>query len=144
MSNKSLIIRQCTCIKGLQFTTHKLQVTRSPAATHPAFQRHFSELCHRYGNVHCINLVSQKGSEEILSRKYNNQISELRQTEGRINFSNFDFHAMCKNGSYENIEILINMIRDDLEDMGYFLWDGEGRIPTLMQSGAFRTNCIDW
>lgn len=54
----------------------------------------------------------------------------------------FDFHEVCKNSKYENLSKLLDLVKDELVQYGYFLSDARGK-PVLLQTGMFRTNCID-
>jgi synaptojanin len=123
---------------------HKIIISRGPEATQPATQRHFNKLTHCYDQVHCINLLSQKEGEALLSKEYNCRIKELVQEDGRVSYTHFDFYAMCKNGSIESASLLIRDIRHYLDDFGYFVWDQEICAPASIQNGVFRTNCLSW
>lgn len=70
---------------------------------------------------------------------------EMGEEEGRgsrIKFHWFDFHEKCKKNKYENVEELMEEIREELVSSGYFLEDFQHK-PLQMQKGVVRTNCID-
>ncbi|RIA99440.1 SacI homology domain-containing protein [Glomus cerebriforme] len=131
--------------QGLQVMSHKIQISRGPAATQPAVERHFNELQSRYGDVDIINLLGVKEGEAILSKEYSERISNLNGNgvDNCLRMKNFDFHTICKSGSYENVSLLINDIQDRLESFCFFLIDMETNSPIFYQKGVFRTNCVD-
>lgn len=126
--------------------SHKIQISRGPDATQPAVERHFNELEIRYGDVDIINLLGVKEGESILSKEYKERILNLNENSGDnfVRMNNFDFHTICKSGSYENVSLLIHDIQDRLESFCFFLLDMETNSPIFYQKGVFRTNCVDW
>lgn len=56
---------------------------------------------------------------------------------------NFDFHAECRTGNFENISYLHSGIAKWLDSAGYFLYQKQSRHPLLLQSGHVRVNCLD-
>ncbi|CAB4467427.1 unnamed protein product [Rhizophagus irregularis] len=131
--------------QGLQVMSHKIQISRGPDATQPAVERHFNELEIRYGDVDIINLLGVKEGESILSKEYKERILNLNENSGDnfVRMNNFDFHTICKSGSYENVSLLIHDIQDRLESFCFFLLDMETNSPIFYQKGVFRTNCVD-
>ncbi|KAI5285122.1 inositol polyphosphate 5-phosphatase, partial [Ascosphaera aggregata] len=129
-------------------TQQKIQVTRSPAATQPAFDKHFDNLQLTYGAVHVVNLLSEtKPAEVELSNRYNFHIAHsplLRTGHNLLQKTNFDFHAETRGG----LEAA-SFIRDDIaataDQFAYFLCEGADNHPhtVLQQEGVFRTNCLD-
>ncbi|KAL8952292.1 MAG: hypothetical protein Q9222_001781 [Ikaeria aurantiellina] len=155
---------------GLLPNQQKIQITRSPEATQPAFDKHFEHLELAYGTVHILNLMSAtKVGELELTARYLHHIqqSSLNQTIGiegaserRLIQSQFDFHAETKGpGGYEAASMVRRLIHDRAESFAYFLSQGTDdpslssprlRNPNalqatviLQQEGAFRTNCLD-
>lgn len=126
--------------------SHKIQISRGPDATQPAVERHFNELQIRYGDVDIINLLGVKEGESILTKEYKERILNLNENSGdnSVRMNNFDFHTICKSGSYENVSSLIHDIQDRLESFCFFLMDMETNSPIFYQKGVFRTNCVDW
>ncbi|CAG8435658.1 8673_t:CDS:10 [Funneliformis mosseae] len=131
--------------QGLQVMSHKIQISRGPAATQPAVERHFNELQSRYGDVDVINLLGIKEGESVLSKEYKERIDSLNGNgiENRVRMTNFDFHTVCKNGSYDNVSLLLSQIRERLEFFNFFVLDKETNSPIFYQKGVFRTNCVD-
>ena len=150
---------------GLLPGQQKIQVTRSPEATQPAFDKHFEELQLLYGPVHILNLLndSKPGEAELTERyAYHMRRSPLNrdQETGEISehrllqASHFDFHAETKGpGGYEAASMVRRLIQQDAEGFAYYLSDAVGNnggefspqnsAVILQQEGVFRTNCLD-
>jgi hypothetical protein len=79
-----------------------------------------------------------------LSKEYGDRIFDLNRNDDRVPMKNFDFNTICKNGTYENVSLLIADIKDQLETSCFFLLDIETNTPIFYQKGVFRTNCVDW
>ena len=154
---------------GLIPGQQKIQITRSPEATQPAFDKHFESLEMDYGTIHILNLLSvSKPGEAELTARYNyhvqhsplNQVVDLGGTaENRLLESQFDFHAETKGpGGYEAASMVRRLIQNRADGFAYFLCDdGDrardgynnekatrvGTVVILQQEGVFRTNCLD-
>ena len=154
---------------GLLPGQQKIQITRSPEATQPAFDKHFESLEMDYGTIHILNLLSvSKPGEAELTARYNyhvqhsplNQVVDLSGTsENRLLESQFDFHAETKGpGGYEAASMVRRLIQNRADGFAYFLCDdGDrarngypnekatrvGTVVILQQEGVFRTNCLD-
>lgn len=155
---------------GLLPGQQKIQITRSPEATQPAFDKHFESLEADYGTIHILNLLSEsKPGEAELTARYNYHVlhSPLSQivdvggtSENRLIESQFDFHAETRGpGGYEAASMVKRLIQDRANGFAYFLCEGMdssvqrslseknagqvGRAVILQQEGIFRTNCLD-
>lgn len=149
---------------GLLPGQQKIQITRSPEATQPAFDKHFEGLEVDYGTVHILNLLSEsKPGEAELTAKYRyhvqhsplNQILEISGVaENRLLESQFDFHAETKGPSgYEAASMVRRLISGRADGFAYFLCEdaigSNEKKPhatttiILQQEGVFRTNCLD-
>ena len=154
---------------GLLPGQQKIQITRSPEATQPAFDRHFESLEVEYGTVHILNLLSaSKPGEAELTARYNYHVhhSPLNQivdssmiSDNRLLESQFDFHAETKGpGGYEAASMVRRMIQHRADGFAYFLCEEGGKsrasvqsskslrvgtVVILQQEGIFRTNCLD-
>ena len=152
---------------GLLPNQQKIQITRSPEATQPAFDKHFEELELSYGSVYVLNLLSESkpGEVELTERyKYHVRKSSLNNSLTResisdhrqLKHSQFDFHAETKGpGGYEAASLVQSLIQNDAEGFAYCLSDnveetdirnrGTKRraVVVLQQGGIFRTNCLD-
>ncbi|ORZ20512.1 SacI homology domain-domain-containing protein [Absidia repens] len=132
--------------QGMQLVNHKIQIARGPDATQPAVKRHFDELSQRYHTVCCLNLLSlekeKNTGEVLLSKAYNTAVQQLGITSN-TNIVNFDLHAECRGGNYENLGNLMKIIRNSVDKFGYFLMDSDDNRTIYTQQGIFRTNCMD-
>ena len=155
---------------GLLPGQQKIQITRSPEATQPAFDKHFESLKAKYGTVHILNLLNEtKPGEAALTARYNHHVVQnpLSQTaevdsisKGRLSGSQFDFHAETRGpGGYEAASTVRQLIQDRADGFAYFLCANVGSsVPRslyekriarvggailLRQEGIFRTNCLD-
>lgn len=149
---------------GLLPGQQKIQITRSPQATQPAFDKHFESLEHKYGPIHVVNLLSNERAGEIeISQKYHNHIrrSSLNQrNDGEtstehdlLQETHYDFHAETRGAGYEAARGVRRYIHGSLEGFGYCLtgvMDDEPKQGSLQRStvilqqeGVFRTNCLD-
>lgn len=155
---------------GLLPGQQKIQITRSPEATQPAFDKHFESLEVDYGTVHILNLLSEsKPGEAELTARYSyhvrhsplNQIVDLSGTsEHRLLESQFDFHAETRgSGGYEAASMVRRLIQERADGFAYFLCENSnksgdqvqhngkathmGTAVILQQEGVFRTNCLD-
>lgn len=154
---------------GLLPGQQKIQITRSPQATQPAFDKHFESLEADYGTIHLLNLLSEsKPGEAELTARYNYHVlhSPLNQTvdvggtsENRLIESQFDFHAETRGpGGYESASMVRRLIQDRAKGFAYFLCENmdssvqrsldaekaaQGQAVILQQQGIFRTNCLD-
>jgi len=127
--------------RGLQLGSHKIDLSRGPIATAPAFKRHFEQLIERYGSLHVVNLLSTRGGESALADAYSYQLNLLKHSQ--IKYTRFDFNSLCKNQAYENLFILLNETSDDLASFGFFMWNNATKEVINTQQGVFRTNCVD-
>ncbi|KAF7725040.1 inositol polyphosphate 5-phosphatase [Apophysomyces ossiformis] len=116
-----------------------------PGATQPAVNRHFRELVDRYNAVCNINLLSDRDNtgESLLGTTYNNSVRQLQFPKNVVRMINFDLHAECRGGNYDNVAILMNGIRQDLDRYEFFLMDTDDNRIVCSQKGVFRTNCMD-
>lgn len=146
----------------------KIQITRSPEATQPSFDRHFAALERTYGAVHIVNLLSAlKPGEVELTDRYREHVNRsplrrhvageeeehhlLRETE-------FDFHERTKGPTgYEGAKAIRSFLEPSIESFVYFLSEetSEERVVhgkrvvvkrpavIMQQNGIFRVNCLD-
>ena len=150
----------------------KIQLTRSPEATKPAFDKHFEALAKNYGDLFVVNLLSdEKPSEAQLIRLYNDQIAtstlnahaekqnESASSEHRhLKAINYDFHAETRGpNGYDAASGIRRYIMESAVAFEYCLTEGSsesvtsngrkhsvyGQNEVLRQTGIFRTNCLD-
>lgn len=149
---------------GLLPGQQKVQLTRSPQATQPAFDKHFESLELKYGPVHVVNLLSKEKPGEVeISQRYQNHVSRSslnRRNDGEsttehdlLRETHYDFHAETRATGYEAARGIRRYIQNSLESFGYCLTEvleGEPKQDAmrrstviLQQEGVFRTNCLD-
>lgn len=147
---------------GLLPGQQKIQITRSPQATQPAFDKHFQDLEDKYSAIHVVNLLSKEKQQEIeLSNRYRGHItrshSNNRQDhDGRgehrlLRETDYDFHAETRSSGYEAASMIKHRIQVSAEGFGYCLVErtnddaifNNQAITILQQQGVFRTNCLD-
>ena len=146
----------------------KLQVTRSPEATQPAFDKHFSTLERTYGAVHIVNLLSaSKPGEVELTERYRHHVSLSplrRQEEGEMEVhhllheTEFDFHERTRGPSgYEAARAIRPYLEASADAFVYFLAEEieeevvvrnrkrlmRRQVVIMQQNGVFRVNCLD-
>ncbi|KAH3745931.1 phosphatidylinositide phosphatase SAC1 [Pelomyxa schiedti] len=112
-------------------------LSRPLDAAMPACIKHFEEQMRLHGDQVCINLVDQKGKELILAQNYNAAVTKMANP--KIKYVAFDFH---KHGS-KNLHLLMEQIKTEIDSFGYFLAPLSHGTVEQVQSGAFRTNCVD-
>ena len=155
---------------GLLPGQQKIQITRSPEATQPAFDKHFESLEADYGTIHIVNLLSESkpGEAELTARyKYHvlhsplNQVVDVGETsETRLLESQFDFHNETRGpGGYEAANMVRRLIQERANGFAFFMCGDidsstprslndekaaqKGGTVILQQEGVFRTNCLD-
>jgi hypothetical protein len=156
---------------GLLPNQQKIQVTRSPEATQPAFDKHFETLEVKYGAIHVLNLLSESkpGEADLTNRyRYHACYSSLNTADEKSNSADhqllqvteYDFHAETKGlNGYEAASTIRHLIQKSADGFGYFLLDhGDDSatnngfakmhfqrrsVVVLQQDGIFRTNCLD-
>lgn len=61
----------------------------------------------------------------------------------KIKFTNFDFHHYCGGDKYQALKVLVKKVDTDLLRQGYLVEDMGTRSVESLQTGVFRTNCLD-
>ena len=138
---------------------HKVQLTRSPEATQPAFDKHFENLEHAYGAVHIVNLLSpgKMGESELVERyRYHVQHSSLRQhhqtddpeaDSGRhelLSATEFDFHERTKGtGGFEGAKAIRPYLENSAEGFVYFLTEETDGHNTAEKNRTVSTVSVD-
>lgn len=100
-------------------------------------EKHFNLLRKEYGKIVAISLSDIRGREAKLTNKYN----ELGPNIEGISYHYFNFSKECSKLRYNNVNILLNEIKDDFDSIGYCYV--EDSIMKQEQSGVLRINCID-
>lgn len=133
---------------GIQVGSHKIHLTRGSNTSKPAFERHFTSLTKDYGLILCVNLLSQKIGESILSNSYQDRLHDSIFCD-KIKMIVFDYHMNCtgSSGRPQNVMFLLKKLVPFLVDSGVFLCTDSKSMYSgnvvYSQNGALRVNCID-
>lgn len=132
----------------------KVQLTRPPIASQPAFNRHFDDLLSTYPKVHNCNLLGTRDMESQLTRAYDGHARNLASVDeaykSKLSMTHFDFHSRTRaGGGIETIDEQLKTERKliaDAEEFGFCLASSSGKGYEMVssQEGVFRTNCLDW
>jgi len=123
------------------FGGQRVQITRPPIASQPAFNKHFTALLSSYPHIEVVNLLSSRDHEARLSNAYREHVrnanaqlfedNDEHQTvkgkdgEETIGYTEFDFHSKVKLAG--GIESVRDNIRRDpdtggkIDQFGYCL-----------------------
>ncbi|XP_014783783.1 phosphatidylinositol-3-phosphatase SAC1 [Octopus bimaculoides] len=113
----------------------------SSTANHmDAFNRHFDAQIYSYGKQVLINLIDHKKPEGYLEKAFAQMIVNAANKD--IRYEAYDFHHECRNMRWERLSILIDLVREERKELGFFSSSRDG-ITLTQQNGVFRTNCID-
>ena len=108
-----------------------------------AMELHFQDLRTRYDQVQAALLVDKHGTEASIGEAYEKAVQRLTEA-GRlqgVSLDWFDFHAECRGMKFENVERLVQKLKDTIVEFGEtVVVDGAVKI---RQSGVIRTNCMD-
>lgn len=107
-----------------------------------AFQLHLDNQIIYYGNQVLINLIDTKGSEKRLGDEFTAAVSSFGYAEAQLRYVAFDFHKECSKMRWHRLSILMDRINANIQSFDYFKLDSNGQLAHI-QSGVFRTNCID-
>lgn len=152
--------------QGIQAFNARIQITRSRAASQPAFDRHFTELLEHYKHIHALNLLGNRDAETVLTSAFaehmrnsdaeNIYLGTLSKEDGieqaeaehidRIGLTNFDFHTINRlNGGLDGVKHnlrRLEAVQLKRHSFGFTLVD-EHNEAIQSQQGVFRTNCLD-
>lgn len=141
--------------QGLQALNARIQITRTGAASQPAFDQHMEQLLNEYGRVFVLDLLGTRDAEVALSQAYVQHIENLLpniqsgEENQPLRYHNFDFHTIAKatgglDGARAELDRL-NNVQLQRQHNGYTLVRlDHGRLVRLaMQQGVFRVNCFD-
>ncbi|KAI9748665.1 MAG: hypothetical protein M1815_003081 [Lichina confinis] len=160
-------------VNDLRFTP-KLQVRGVDSAVEAA-ARHFDEQIRLYGDNYLVNLVNHKGREQRVKEAYEQVVrtlvsspeegrqadvvtdekirsvepSQRKQQLDRLHYVYFDFHNETKGLRWHRALMLLEKLRDGLEQQQYFRGgdmpgDLSGRMEIRnLQRSVVRTNCMD-
>jgi len=107
-----------------------------------ASQLHLDNQIVYYGNQVLVNLIDTKGSEKVLGDKFAATVNSFGYPDPQMRYIAFDFHKECSKMRWHRLSILMERISDKIDEFGYFKIDNQNEMVRL-QTGVFRTNCID-
>lgn len=116
----------------------------SEDANFSALKKHFDRLHQQYGFLQIANLVEKHGVEAKIGEKYQRGIERFNKEstgENKVPFEWFDFHDACRGMKFENVQKLIDTLKEQLDRFGSTIQDN-GEVKT-QQQGVVRTNCMD-
>lgn len=93
-----------------------------------------------YGKQVMVNLIDQRGAEELLEKEFAAAVSRSASQNER--YEAFDFHAECKKMRWDRLNILIDRLAHEQDEFGVFHLRRDG-VLLAAQDGVFRTNCVD-
>ncbi|KAA0195177.1 Phosphatidylinositide phosphatase SAC1 [Fasciolopsis buskii] len=104
---------------------------------------HFNHLVYTYGYGRqiVVNLLDQKGLERPLNRAYATATTDLDENE--VKYEGFDFHRECGSMRWDRLTILLERLIPELDAAKQFHLIVNGSVVKTIQTGTFRTNCID-
>ena len=108
-----------------------------------ATELHFKGLRSRYGDVQATLLTDKHGTEASIGEAYENAVQRLthsRRLQG-VSLDWFDFHTECRGMRFENVERLVQKLKNQVEAFGETVIV-DGKVQSR-QSGIVRTNCMD-
>lgn len=105
-----------------------------------AFAKHFNAQLRTYGQQVLVNLIDQRGAEDVLEKAYHSLVQQLNNDS--VRYEAFDFHAECRKMQYDRLNILINRVAHKQDEFNVYHGRRDGSVVST-QTGVFRTNCID-
>ncbi|GAA5862137.1 hypothetical protein JCM8547_007751 [Rhodosporidiobolus lusitaniae] len=114
---------------------------RTSAESRAAMEKHLDGLGKRYGRLVLVNLAETEGKEGSVVGAYREGVESLGKEESVVRYVEFDFHKECRGMRYDRISLLLDDIKDDLEELQTF-WTTEAETYSV-QNGVPRVNCID-
>lgn len=123
----------------------KITITRSREATQLSFNKHFDEICEKYGACHIVNLLSKTKSQEVNVLRCYRELLENSPHRSELSYSHFDFHAETKqlSGGFAGATKILPMLYNSLEAFGWYDFDVQENEVVTRQDGVFRVNCLD-
>jgi phosphatidylinositol 4-phosphatase len=108
-----------------------------------SFEKHFASLFEAYGRVTAVCLIDSHGSESVLTNALTSAVDLFQ--DDYLHYIHWDFHSKTKGMKYDAVDSdLIASIDRDLGVYSYyFRTDSNSSLPSMLQKGVVRTNCVD-
>jgi hypothetical protein len=126
------------------FWSQKVDINYAPKprltnfeAAKAAFKKHIDAQQELYGPNVIVCLVNHHGSEGGLHDEYSKHMAELYHDSAH-RFVGWDFHKQTKGMKFENLSNLLEEVKKDLNNQGYYCSKTNSK-----QNGTVRTNCMD-
>ncbi|KAJ2710611.1 hypothetical protein H4R19_003664 [Coemansia spiralis] len=107
--------------------------------------KHLQREIVRVGRQVLVNLVEHRGREAVIGAAYASVVGQCVAAETvdarQVRYVPWDFHHETRGLRHGALSQLIDQLRHEMDDMGYF-WRG-GRQTLMRQQGVFRVNCMD-
>ncbi|KAM0285624.1 hypothetical protein ACHAQH_001330 [Verticillium albo-atrum] len=121
-------------------------IQHSTEANFEASKKHFERLHKEYGMLQVVNLVEKHNVEASIGNEYQNTVTNLNEGvftdhNSQVPFEWFDFHSACRGMKFENVSLLLDAMREKLDELGSTV-EKDGEL-FLRQRGVLRTNCMD-
>uniref|UniRef100_A0A1I7Z0G1 Phosphatidylinositol-3-phosphatase SAC1 n=1 Tax=Steinernema glaseri TaxID=37863 RepID=A0A1I7Z0G1_9BILA len=95
-----------------------------------------------YGGKHVIvNLVNQKGREKRIGGELERTI--VQANLDYVRYNGFDFHKECHAMNWDRLSVLQEQLSHEINTFGFFLSSLNNPEQNRVQTGYFRTNCMD-
>ncbi|EAR95552.1 endonuclease/exonuclease/phosphatase family protein (macronuclear) [Tetrahymena thermophila SB210] len=122
--------------------TANTQITRTFEFTNGSFLKHFEDVKKNYNFVICVNLMKRgKPSEQLITEGFEAHVKNNNLDHVRYKF--FDFHTVCKNEKYENVNPTIREMHKYNQNFLFYAEDLQNKTVIQTQKGIIRTNCLD-
>ncbi|KRX96984.1 Phosphatidylinositide phosphatase SAC1 [Trichinella pseudospiralis] len=105
------------------------------------FRYHISWQTHTYGNQVIISLLNKRGREKCIGDALEQVVREAGAHD--VKLISIDFHQECKNMNFDRMNYLIDQLMPEIHRLGYFSIKKGDTAELKMQTGVFRTNCMD-
>ncbi|KRZ76530.1 Nodal modulator 1, partial [Trichinella papuae] len=105
------------------------------------FRYHISWQTHTYGNQVIISLLNKRGREKCIGDALEYVVREAGAHD--VKLISIDFHQECKNMNFDRMNYLIDQLMPEIHRLGYFSIKKGDTAELKMQTGVFRTNCMD-
>ncbi|KAJ1826823.1 hypothetical protein LPJ56_001989 [Coemansia sp. RSA 2599] len=106
---------------------------------------HLKREVDRLGRQVLVSLVEHKGREAVVGSMYASVVGRCVAEEvvdaQMIRYIPWDFHQETRGMRYENLKGLLEHLKHEIAQMGYYWRAGDQAF--TRQSGAFRINCMD-
>ena len=93
--------------------THELTVQSTQAS---ALRTHLSEQITLYGAVYLVNLVNQVKYERPVKEAFENAMIVVDEPKAKYVY--FDFHKECKGMRFDRVNVLVDQLREGLDEEG--------------------------